>query len=905
MNQHLRTRPSGLASAGRTARAGKVPALLAAMLVAAPATGQVRPAPWAPPVSAIGDTVSVVPAAEYAASGLHRTMLGAGWRDLWVTPIDVRVFGFEEFADGVEWEKRGGGNQSITLHLESPDDWREYIFRSVNKFPQQALPPSLVGTPVGAAVDDVIASFFPAAPLLVPPFLDALDILHVDPVLRVMPDDPRLGVYQDTFAGMLGTVELQPNEAPGDEPGFAGSSKIKGTEEFLNDLEDSKTHRLDEGELLRARLVDFLINDTDRTRDNMRWARYGEKGDYRWRTLPVDRDWAFIDARGWLTSAVRGTFPKLAKFGPEFPPIAALTYSSHLLDRRLLQRLTRDDYATAAREVQRAITDEVIEAAIAGMPHGWRTGTDAPDRFREALRSRREDLPALALGFYEHLATDVDLRGTDEDDVATVERLADGRVRVTITWPDASPRSGKVFFDRTFLPSETSEVRLFLHGGDDEARVMGAASSDIRVRVIGGGGDDFLADEAGGGATHLYDARGDNEIVAARGTQVGTRDWDPPEPTEGLRVGMEWVPDWGGSMGWSPALDYGDVAGLIVGAGPTRTSYGFRRLPYHWSLGARLLYAFGDNSFGVQVDGDYRLENSPLALTLDATAVPFDAIRFNGYGNDSPDVGDPGLVKQARIAVMPALTWHIGWRKRAGTGLVTGPNSPQADEQGPGPLPLAGRLDVGPTFLWTDPEPDAASPLATGDPLGAGSLTRAGLRAAVTLDRTDDETVPRRGWQARASGAGYPPLGDLPDAFGEADAEMAVYVPLMGAGPHLALRAGGGAVTGVVPVQHSSWVGGRTTLRGYRWQRFRGDGAAFGSAELRIPLIPVELLVRWDTGVFGLADAGRVWLDGRSPDGWHTGYGGGIWMSALGNIVSAAYARGEENRLYLQLALSF
>lgn len=903
-NDHRAPRPgiSGIARASALAAALITGTLLPSS--ATPVSAQVRTPATAPPASAIGDTVTVVPAPEYAAGRLRRTLFGSGWRSVWLTPVDVQVFGLEDVGDGVEWSKRGGGNQSITLHLDAENDWREYIFRSVNKFPQQALPPSLVGTPIGTLVDGMIASLFPAAPLMVPPFLDAVDILHVEPVLRVVSDDPRLGVYQDTFAGMLGTVELQPNEAPGDEPGFAGSSKIKGTEQFFEDLEESKGHRLDEREFLRARLVDFLINDTDRTRDNMRWARYGEKGDYRWRTLPTDRDWAFVNAEGWITSLARGVYPKLAEFGPEFPPITALTYSSYLLDRRLLQRLTRDDFSTTAAEVQAAITDEVIEAAIAQMPERWRTETDAPDQLREALRSRRSQLPEIALAFHDYLATDVDIRGTDEPERAVIERHADGRVRVTITWPDDSPRAGELFYDRTFLPSLTSEIRLYLHGGDDEARIIGAGSPSIRVRVIGGGGDDLLADEAGGGATHLYDSRGDNEITAARRTHVSTRKWNPPQPTEGLRVGMEWAPDWGGGIGWSPYLDYGDVAGVIIGFGPSWTSYGFRRLPYHWRLGARLLYAVGDNSFGVEVDGDYRLENSPLALTLAASARPFDAFRFNGYGNDTPDRGDAALVKQERIAVLPALTWHIGWRERVGAGLVTGPNSPQTVEDA-GLRPLVGRLDVGPIFLYTDPHPEPLAPLVTRDPLGARSLARAGLRTAVTLDRTDEDAIPRHGWRARASAAGYPGLGDLSEPFAEASGELAAYLPILGLPPHLAVRAGGSGATGEIPVQHTPWIGGRTTVRGYRWQRFRGDAAAFGSAELRVPVMPVELLLRWDTGVFGLVDAGRVWVDGRSPGGWHTGYGGGVWMSALGNVLSAAYARGEEDRLYLQLALSF
>ncbi len=876
-------------------------ALLAMALPGEPAAAQVRPSP--PPASAAGDTVTLVPAPEYDASILRRALLGNGWRSLWTTPVDAQVFDFDRYAGGVSWTERGGGNQSITLHLESEQDWREYIFRSVNKFPEQALPYAFAGTTLGWVVGDLISATLPAAPLLVPPLLDALAMLHVEPVLRVMPDDPRLGVYQDTFAGMLGTVELQPNEGPDDTPGFAGSSKIKGTEEFFNDLEESKAHRLDEREFLAARLLDFMINDTDRTMDNMRWVRYGADDRFRWRPLPVDRDWAFVNADGWVGVIAGNIYPKFVELGPTYPDIHSLTYSSHIIDRRLLQRLTRADFAEVAGLVQRAITDDVIDATIARMPDRWRTTTDAPDRIRRVLEGHRQRLPDIAEDFYEYLATDVDIRGTDEPDLAIIERQPDGRVRVTITWPDEHDRSGEPFFDRTFVPGETGEVRVFLHGDDDEARVVGAGSKAITVRVIGGGGDDRLLDEAGGGATQFYDSRGDNEFRTARGTAVSTRDWDAPVPTEGMRLGGAWAPDWSGGRKWSPTVDYGEVAGLVVGVGPQWKSYEFRRLPYHWTFGARVLYSFGTSSPGIELSGDYRYENSPLALTLAARATGFESFRFNGYGNDTPDAGDAGLIRQDRVIVSPALRWHIGWRDRETAEFLVGAAKMQEVD---GEIrPLVGTLDVGPTFLWTDPAADAGSPVALADSFSAGSLSRLGARTALALDRTDRNGLPRRGWRLHAAAAGYPAMGGLPDAFAEGSAEASAFVPLTGDGLHMALRAGGAGAVGAFPVQHSPFVGGRTTLRGYRWQRYRGDAAAFGSAELRAPLAPVELLIRWDTGVFALADAGRVWVDGDSPGGWHTAFGAGLWLDALGNTISASWARGDKDRFYLQMNMGF
>jgi hemolysin activation/secretion protein len=106
-------------------------------------------------------------------------------------------------------------------------------------------------------------------------------------------------------------------------------------------------------------------------------------------------------------------------------------------------------------------------------------------------------------------------------------------------------------------------------------------------------------------------------------------------------------------------------------------------------------------------------------------------------------------------------------------------------------------------------------------------------------------------------------------------------------------------------VQDAPYIGGRSSVRGFSSRRFIGDRTAFGSVELRMPFGTVPLLINWKSGVFALADAGRVWIDGESPGKWHTGIGAGVWITALGQTFSAAFAHGEGNRFYLNKGLSF
>jgi hemolysin activation/secretion protein len=178
-----------------------------------------------------------------------------------------------------------------------------------------------------------------------------------------------------------------------------------------------------------------------------------------------------------------------------------------------------------------------------------------------------------------------------------------------------------------------------------------------------------------------------------------------------------------------------------------------------------------------------------------------------------------------------------------------------------------------------------------------------GLRASLDLDRTDADGVPMRGWRLHADVSGFPPLWDLSQSFTRTRAEGSVYVPLIPNAMHLAVRGGATMASGLVPAQYAATIGGWNSLRGYSWDRFSGDAAVNGSTELRVPVGTVNLFVRWDAGVFGLADVGRVWYAGESDGKWHTGFGGGVWLSALGRAISVAYAKGDEHRFYLKTGL--
>ncbi|HYU53373.1 MAG TPA: hypothetical protein VEK37_10530 [Gemmatimonadaceae bacterium] len=806
----------------------------------------------------------------FEAGRFHRFLLGDNWRDEWTTPITVPFLDLRSFEGGLRAVELAGGRQTRTLRLEAKDS-TPYVFRPVNKGVD--LPGLYRHTIIWYLLADGRSSLHPTAPVLGVPILAAAGVLHPSPILFVMPDDSRLGEFRQRFAGALGTIEERPKVRENGHS-FAGAKKIIDTKELLERINRDPENRIDTRAYLAARLVDMLLNDNDRHPGQFDWARLAADSNALWIPIARDRDKLIHSEEGLFARLAGFMNPSIIKFASIYPSLPSLTTQATEMDRRLLIGLDRPAWDSVAAAVVRKIPDAVIEAAVHRLPREY--SASFPGIIGK-LKARRDKLPKLARDYYAFIAQGADIHGTDADEVATVVRSADGIVEVSIRSGNRAPH-----FSRRFNARETSEIRLYLHGGDDLAIVRGDVRHSIHVRIIGGAGTNTLIDSSRVGGdrnpTHLYDAGTVGKVrydADSADKREFTEEEVPFNRRPWTRAYLTLAPaqkDRGGSMHPVVTLRSGHGLGFVPGIGVAHYQYGFRKVPYASMQMADVAYSTAVRGFDVGLGFDKRLESSSFHTPISARMSQLEVVEFRGFGNDVPDLRGPFYeVRQRQWTFRPALAFS--------------PN-------------IKSDISLGPVVRRTSTDSIANRFITQQRPYGFSTFNQAGLQLQVQYDSrgspelfdipgrnvlihlAEGDRSPYLWGKIRFAASFYPAMLDVRTTYEKLSGVASTYVtaPVF-THPTLALRVGGEKLYGDFPYFDAAFIGGSRSLRTEHGQRFAGDASLYGTTELRVPLVHFPLILPLNVGAIGFVDIARVYVDGESAGGPHKGTGAGLWIS--------------------------
>ncbi|MEM7108625.1 MAG: BamA/TamA family outer membrane protein [Bacteroidota bacterium] len=844
-------------------------------------------------------------------------MLGHNYRKEWGTEVkDVRVFDIRQEKGGLKILKKGGGLQTKSLRLEDASG-KQYGLRSIEKFPDKAVPAALRGTVVGGLVSDQVSASHPYGAFVIPEMADAAGVYHTNPELVYLPNDPRLGKYREDFGDGLYLFEERPaGDEWKDSDFFGNPDDIVSTFDLIEKLQKNDKHIIDEDHVLRSRLFDILIGDWDRHEDQWRWAKFDLEDDKKlYRPIPRDRDQAFFWSDGSLMkfASRKWGLPKFQGFHDEIRDIEGLEFNARFFDRTFLIQKTREEWISMAKEIQTAVTDEVIESAIRKWPEEIYAINGVV--IENKLKKRRDDLVTYANQYYAFLAEEVDIVGSDKAELFEVKRLSNEQTEVTVF--RIKEKSGDIKFKsyhRVFNASETNEIRLFGLGDDDRFTLSGEVNKGIKIRIIGGKGKDIISDNSKVKGvrkrTVLYDTEQGTAVTGGKELKVRTSDTQENINQYNRKAFKYDV--------LSPALAFGfnPDDGIYFGGGFTFMNHGFRKAPFAMKHTATISLAPRSGSYEFRYRGTFAqvFGKWNAQLNLDILEPSYGDF-FYGFGNKSEEIDD--LIDDDRQFYNARYTQWV-----FGPSFIREINEIHRFEIGGFVRQVeltTGLNDEEPNRFITQYEDRIG--LAEGDlSLFDNSRWYIGPRFSYSLDNTNLNGFPSRGLRWNVAARAVNQLSDEENNYQAVESDISTYITLAKSGQFkvvLAQRVGGGANFGDFEFFQAQRLGGVNFVRGFAKARFTGDEKLFSNTEIRIkladlrtPIFPVAV------GIHGLFDIGRVWTDQEdvefrddSISTWHRGFGGGFWLSPfLGQIVLSseiAFNDEEDSAFYVRVGFLF
>ncbi len=778
----------------------------------------------------------------------------------------------------------GGGLQTNSLKLKDPSGGH-WVLRAVTKDSTRVLPwPQNQTIFLNRMLEHGFTATHPEAALAMPRLSEAVGLLHADPRLLYLPDQQRLGRYRGYITDELVLLERRPHvpkqggepESLVGAPSPEGETKFRTTQETIDKtLDQPSKHRVDQEDMLRARLLDMFVGDWDRHQGQWRFAAIpNPDGSKTYRPISRDRDQVFANYDGLGLFLARIASPDvrvLQPFTQSYGSIGWLNYNARNIDPILLNQIPRDRWLAIAKQLQAALTDRVIDEALST----WHPETYALDGARIAanLKTRRDALVEAADAYFMLLNQDVDVLGSTRDDRFDLWFEAGGAVRVSVHLRGKDGTEAPPFFDRVFDPAQTKELRLYGLEGDDTLTVHGGAATSIRVRFVGGPGTDAVTAAPGAGATPLdaraivfYDAVGGGSIdpsirvIDERSDEARLNEYDQNENHD---------PGYGTFL---PGLHVDADYGVWLGGRYAYTEQGYKKHPFAARQELQASFATATLGAGLDYKGLFPQSAGTLDQQLDlGLRTPTYTRNFYGLTNRFvPDGPTPDYyrVRQASYLARYGLVGHPGgaWT-RVGAQLLGQVIVTEATQE---------------RFVSVSNE--------TANALGPRYF--AGGRVFAETNTFDDPELPKRGVALHASAEGRWDVAHGRDFSVTWKGAAAAAFPIDRQQRFVLIsRAKVEGITGRHAFYFAPTLGG-TDLRGYRAEQLAGDVAFAQTTDLRIDVLRIFSGLPGTIGVNLSIDHGRVFGPTASND-YHLNYGGGVWWYILDTIgVSLNYYRG-------------
>lgn len=823
-------------------------------------------------------TVKVQAGAEYEAGSLKGFFMGDHYRDSWTAEVEVPYLNLDTTKGGLKVLKKGGGRQTLSLKFIGEDGLR-YTFRSVNKDPIKALDYDLRKTFVVKVVKDQTTTQHPYGALAADIMLNELDIIHAHPKLYVIPDDPKLGNYRPLFANMLGMLEENPVDPEKNEKGFAGADDIVKSNKLFRKLFKSNKNRVDSKNFAVARAFDILVGDWGKHEDNWKWMGF-DTGEQRiYKPMPRDRDHVFSRWDGVLPWLADREWAKESgeDFDYEISGLRSLMFQARHLDRFIVSDLSKDDWLNAAKFVQEKLNNEIIDKAIRNMPE--EVYEISGKEIASKLKVRIKDLDKYIIEYYEMLAPEVDIVGSNKEEYFDINIIDERIVKVQMFNVENGSKGKWLLFSRTFYKDETDEIRLFGLGGKDIFDIYGENDSSIDIRIFSGSGKDSINNKSAS-RIEVYDKGNKTKILAENNNLdfIKSFDEDLYSYNRTKFAYNTYFP--------LPYIYYGADDGFIFNFSIDFVTHSFDKKDYSAKHKFKIAGTTAA-SFGVEYNGliHHTFGNWDLILGGHYN-YPLTYTYFYGFGNNSPKDENKYLNNFYRTRYnSKGLSFGIiydFWKISSFSLKLNYENNER-------------QLDIEKTIFGTD------------NFIGLDKINLIEAQAVLDIDFRDNAILPTSGTRlyteysngviTNLNNSNFGKLTILAEGY----LSKKILLPLI-----LALKGGFGESYGKIPFYHQFTLGQNNYLKGFGNNRFTGSGMLFYQTELNINLFDInEAFVPLSFGITGFFNSGQIIENNSITNNWHNGYGFGIYVIPLRKdfTINTTFGFSREESMLIEFGL--
>ncbi len=825
-----------------------------------------------------------------------RLGMGETYRAEWGTIIDAPVLLLDEVKGGLTPVQQGGGFQTKSLRLENSDG-NQWVIRSIDKDIAKVVPPALRGTFAEGVMQDGLSAAHPYGAVAIPQLAEAAQIYHANPKVVWLPKQKALGDYNLGLGERLYLFEERPGGNMAGHPNYGGATKSVNTPELIEKLKKNHKHEVDQKYVLKARLFDLLIGDWDRHDDQWRWGVYSDEaspGKKVYRAIPRDRDQVFFKNDGFLNYIASRPYvtPSLRKFDDEVDNVSGLSFNARHFDRHFISQMNEQDFVNAALKLQNNITDEVIASAFADWPQ--EIYDISGNSIINKLKLRRSNLIETARDFYKYLTKEVTVMGTNGQNVFDVTALENNQLLVNAYHIDNDEKN--LIWSRKINGEDCEELRLFGLKKKDIFNFYGDEKTSVKVRLVGGSGDDIVNNESSTIKILAYDrpqgmTLNGNKVKSKLSDQDGVNRFDRGDWKIDRTIHF-------------PLPSFYTDEGIGLSYNILWQRNGFRKNPYKSNHMLSIGYYWANSAIVGKYAGHWPMIFGPkwdLKVNADVVGPTFTQF-FYGLGNkyvnfeellpNEEEAGSPTffIVRGKHLDLNPQIIKDLGNNRT----LSINPSLEYFD------LDSELNDDDETRFIFLDEANRTSSDFE--------NKMYAGLGIHYSSNRVNSPTLPTRGFIFNMGADYKQSLSDSKYSNLTLSSNVAAYIPFTPTHNIVIATNFGGAYTfGDYEFFHANYLSNQSRLRGYKTNRFGGDAIVYHATDLRIKLLQGNGGFRSGLGIFGSFDYGRSFLEGEDIDDWHTSFGGGLYITPLDMLgfKIGYYVANEDAQLSIGGALAF